>query len=438
MRGRSIRPMRLHGLVAGAMLAGLAIAQDPRGDLRASILRVAEQYATFEWRAAAANVLHGDDADGVRVDTPDQGFDPAGFRADGTVNRGMPYAWGGFASIEQFQAGIAAGRFAGLVPTSERAGASRFAVGVDCSGYVSRCFDLPVKQTTRSLATLCRPLEGFGELEPGDLLNRHDSHVVLFAAWVDAAKTRMRVFEAARLRVQESVYDTAALRRDGFRPLRYLLLDPRWREMDRAALGAPAWQRGAATGPSDFTAAGAAARGADAQPLRAAEIGTWTAHTVAEDGREFATRTWLAAAAAGRDLDLQCLETIDGKSVPTARRVPRGQDAAPALVDLLAFHEPIEIERTVSHAAESGTCTHAGRTFAARRHRWQLEGSTVVRHQRYPIWLDATVVIADGVPLHGVVTAQFDLAVDWHLTGDRRGASRHRVELALDAFGSCP
>src|SRR5262245_38126660 len=149
-----------------------AVAQSRAEELRQQVLRTAWRYATFEWRATSANVLHGDDADGVRVDTPDRSFDPAGFRADGAANRGMPYSWGGFTSIEEFQDGLQRGMFAGLVPASERAHASRFALGLDCSGFVARCLDLPVKQTTRSLDKLCYRLDDYDRLLPGDLLNK--------------------------------------------------------------------------------------------------------------------------------------------------------------------------------------------------------------------------------------------------------------------------
>lgn len=416
-----------------AACANPCVAQQPRELLREQVLRTAERYATFEWTASEANVRHGPDADGVRVDTPDRGFDAAGWLADGTRNRGMPYAWGGFSSIEQFRDGLQQGRFAGLVPTSERARASRFAVGVDCSGYVARCLDLPVKQSTRSLGALCYELDGYDALLPADLLNKHDSHVALFVGWVDAERTKMRVLEAAKLGVEQSTYDAAASRRDGFVAMRFRLLDARWRAMDAGALGEPRWQGSPAAEPMRFVPANAPAlRDADAHPLQAAAAGQWVRYTVS-DG---AARTLLAATASGTDVELQCIETIDGKPLPTGRRAARAQGLAHALVDLLACHEPVAIRDVLAHDVESGECVHGGRTFAARRHTLRLAGETVVRHQAHATWLDVTAVIAGDVPLYGIVGAEFELRIDWALQGRRDGTRPVRITLALDALGT--
>jgi hypothetical protein len=435
--------MRTHALLGAAVaaVAGLLCGQDQREILRAHVLRTAQRYATFEWRAGDANVLHGDDPDGVRVDTPDSTFDAAGWLADGSVNRGMPYAWGGFSSVEEFTAGIAQGGPAGNVPTSERARASRFALGVDCSGYVSRCFDLPVKQSTRSLALLCHPLADYAELLPGDLLNQHDSHVALFVGWTDATKQHLRVLEAARLGVRESIYEARAAWHDGFRPLRYRLLDARWRAMDAGALGRPSWRRPPAAGAAHFAAASEpAAPEADAHPLARAAVDTWVTYSAALGTPAAATtsRTLFAAGETDGRIDLQCSETIDGKLLPTGVRVARDQPASAALADLLAFHEPLVIQRVVGHEAHAGTCTHGNRRFRARRHTWQFAGTTTVRHVDYPLWLDATVVFADDVPLYGVVTAEFELAVDWRRSGRRDAAMVHRLTLTLAAFGTAP
>ena len=54
-------------------------------------------------------------------------------------NAHLPYQWGGFCTIAQFDAGLASGMYAGDINT---AGVSGYAVSVDCSGYVSRCWQL--------------------------------------------------------------------------------------------------------------------------------------------------------------------------------------------------------------------------------------------------------------------------------------------------------
>ena len=51
------------------------------------------------WRATEANVLHGEDTAGVRVDTPDSGYRRGGFHSDGRGNVGVPYKWGQVAIV---------------------------------------------------------------------------------------------------------------------------------------------------------------------------------------------------------------------------------------------------------------------------------------------------------------------------------------------------
>ena len=63
----------------------------------------------------------------------------------------MPYQWGGFSSTEEFLQGLKAGKAAGDVYTAEKrrlleAAVSKQAVGIDCSGLISRCWRLNVKK----------------------------------------------------------------------------------------------------------------------------------------------------------------------------------------------------------------------------------------------------------------------------------------------------
>jgi hypothetical protein len=80
--------------VAGSLVAWLPAqdaAPDAQQQQRARILGIAREYAEFAWQGDAGNALHGPDANGIPVDTPDVSFDPQGWKPD-AVNRGMPYA----------------------------------------------------------------------------------------------------------------------------------------------------------------------------------------------------------------------------------------------------------------------------------------------------------------------------------------------------------
>lgn len=171
---------------------------------REECIQIAHNYYAHEWTPSARNIFHGVDPDGIRVDTPDSSFRPAGsipgWWVPGLVNRGVPYQWGGFSSLEEFDRGIAEGKYGGDVYTREKRArlddaVSKHAVGIDCSGFVSRCWKLPRSFSTRELPMLCEELSSFDQLLPGDILNTHNAHVVLFVQWLDSTRTSFLTYE---------------------------------------------------------------------------------------------------------------------------------------------------------------------------------------------------------------------------------------------------
>jgi hypothetical protein len=140
----------------------------------------------------------------------------------------MPYKWGGFDSLKSFESGIKQGRAAGDLYNSEKrrkadAAVSSQAVGIDCSGFISRCWKLPSKQGTQTLKKLCRKLDRADQLKPGDILNAAGGHVILFAHWVDASQTKAIFYEAEPFsKVRANEYPVQSLIDSGFEPLRYL------------------------------------------------------------------------------------------------------------------------------------------------------------------------------------------------------------------------
>lgn len=205
-------------------------------------LAIAHTYAEHAWTPFARNILHGPDAAGVNVDTPDVGYRPSsgrdGWWVPGEVNNGIPYKWGGFDDPASFDRGIAAGLAAGDVSSPEKrmadnAAVSSQATGVDCSGFVSRCLKLPTVHDSSQLPAVCDPLPDIASTRPGDLLNIPRRHVMLVAGW-SADRKMIYYYETggipewkAALK-QSPVEAIAAL---GYQPLRY-------RGMSREA-GAP-------------------------------------------------------------------------------------------------------------------------------------------------------------------------------------------------------
>lgn len=212
----------------------MAACSSPGGGVtRGECLTIAETYRTHRWMPSVRNVCHGPDADGIRVDTPDIGHHPpgsfAGWWRPGQVNEGVPYQWGGFATPEEFDRDLAAGLAAGDIYTAEKrrlldAAVSRHATGIDCSGFISRCWRLSRSFSTRELQAICQPIASWDDLQPGDIFNTWNAHVILFGGWLDAAHTRIIAYEAGSpphwLVVRHSI-PVAELQAKGFTPLRY-------------------------------------------------------------------------------------------------------------------------------------------------------------------------------------------------------------------------
>ncbi len=223
--------MFLRSLVVVACLLAplLAQAQVRRGQAMA----IAETYLKVAWKPSPKNAFHGRDAQGIRVDTPDLGFHRPDIRRGwwrpGEVNHGMPYMWGGFDTPAEFARGVRRGAYAGDVCTAEKrrlgdAAVSRHAVGIDCSGLVSRCWKLERAYSTRELPRLCQPLRSYRELKAGDILNAPDKHVLIFREFSDESRTRIRAYEAGSpptWKVLLNEVPVSFLEKQGYAPLRY-------------------------------------------------------------------------------------------------------------------------------------------------------------------------------------------------------------------------
>ena len=200
---------------------------------RAQSIAIADACAKHRWKAEGKNVFHGKDADGVTVDTPDAGYQPeggvAGWWNPGGWNIGLPYKWGGFDTPQEFDSHVNDGKYAGDVFTARKrelnnSAVSRHTTGVDCSGFISRCWRLSAPVSTYEIQQCCDPLRSFDELRPGDVVNKENEHISLFVGWDDPAHSVMRVYDVGCPPhwkvVKHGVY-TAWLREHGYRPWRY-------------------------------------------------------------------------------------------------------------------------------------------------------------------------------------------------------------------------
>lgn len=200
---------------------------------RHECLGTAEAYRIHRWTGSGTNLMHGPDSKGIQVDTPDSTYQKPGaipgWWRTGEENEGVPYQWGGFSTLAQFDAGLRAGKAAGDVYTNEKRrllddAVSKEAVGIDCSGFISRCWKLPRSYSTRELAGLCVQLNSWNDLRPGDILNTFNAHCLLFAGWDDPQHKKIIAYETGsppNWKVVSHTIDTDWLRGLGYRPFRY-------------------------------------------------------------------------------------------------------------------------------------------------------------------------------------------------------------------------
>ncbi|MCD8064217.1 hypothetical protein [Akkermansia sp.] len=206
---------------------------------RREALETSRAYTSMAWRGSPRNVRHGTDEDGIRIDTPDAaaaGGHAGAWWRPGARSTGMPYKWGGFDTPRQFAARLkgdaangGAPAAAGDMGTLEKqaagdAAVSCFAAGVDCSGFVSRCWRLSRPFSTRELPALSIPLPSWEELKTGDILIAPGRHVLLFIRWVGAEKDKFLGSEAGPLPVwkcAEHVFSRPLLENSGYFPMRY-------------------------------------------------------------------------------------------------------------------------------------------------------------------------------------------------------------------------
>ena len=198
---------------------------------RQEAIATAYRYTQVKWMPDDRNVLHGPDSKGIIVHTPDLAIrkigDSRGWWEPGKPAMSLPYQWGGFDTPESFLRKIAAGKKAGDVGDASKrklgdAGTSTESCGIDCSGFVSRCWNLNRPYSTAEMHQICDPLKSWDELLPGDIL-LNSKHVVLFAKWSVAGK-EINGYQAGpfpKWKVSACGLTKEKLLTDGYAPWRY-------------------------------------------------------------------------------------------------------------------------------------------------------------------------------------------------------------------------
>ena len=207
---------------------------EPSGSVkRQDAIAIADTYVRHRWRPTVANVFHGRDEKGIRVDTPDAlhnaGNGAGGWWHPDKVNTGLPYKWGGFDTPEQFDAALKRGFGAGDVYSEEKRAldddaVSNLCAGIDCSGFISRCWRLSAPFSTHEIAKICDPLPDFDDLRPGDAVNKEGEHIFLFAGVAENRPGHFIVYDVGcppHWRAARHITPIEWLRKNDYRPWRY-------------------------------------------------------------------------------------------------------------------------------------------------------------------------------------------------------------------------
>ncbi len=393
-----------------ALVSGsISSTQEEIAARRAEFMATAERYRTFEWRASARNRLHGKDADGVSVDTPDDSFREDGWALE-KVNHGMPYRWGGFDTPESFLAGIKEGRPAGQIPANNGRGAppaSRRAVGIDCSGFVSRCWNLPMKRSTRTFAPLVYELSSFDDLLPGDLINNHDGHAVLFEKFPGDDHSRVIVIESTFPKVKRTTYELDLLRSANMRPMRYKPLDPRWIRVQRAD---ETFAVSAIQEPGVFTRDKGIEAPADPMELRLPaspwQAGSWARYTTNESTSKGEVQPTLMLTLARSNESGRVIQTmldIGGRTMETDTALPTNASLVKALFASARPGARMEDLELIEFEYDSGSYRTGEREFKARRLLVEYDAVFRTRGREFPYRCTLEAILSPEVPGLGVL-----------------------------------
>ncbi len=177
--------LHYNNFVTTAEAPGVSASQPAAVASRTAALRIGETYAMHQYTCGASNLspsnVTGPDGDVVRT--------PPWLLAG--TNARVPYMWGGFSTLAQFDAGLKSGKYAGDINT---AGVSSYSVGVDCSGFVSRCWQMTSQYSTSMMPSITTEYASWDSLKPGDAIHKI-GHVRLFIE--RSANGGFRVVESA-------------------------------------------------------------------------------------------------------------------------------------------------------------------------------------------------------------------------------------------------
>ncbi|MGP8215750.1 MAG: T9SS type A sorting domain-containing protein [Bacteroidia bacterium] len=172
---------------------------------RTQILNNARPYIPYIFTASSANIWSNVNCSAVgNILTPS-------WVAVGS-NQHMPYCWGGFSTLSSFTSGLTASKSAGDDDcTTGGDCCESCALGVDCSGFVSRAWGLTTKYSTTTLTTISTAYSSPTQVLPGDIFDYSGSHTRLVDTNYNNGNYKVMESSANGWDVSYNTYTTAQL-----------------------------------------------------------------------------------------------------------------------------------------------------------------------------------------------------------------------------------
>ncbi|MEA3501075.1 MAG: hypothetical protein U9R41_08690, partial [Candidatus Marinimicrobia bacterium] len=190
---------------------------------RADALATADSYIVCEWTGSSSNRTDGQETiNGIEVMTPsnnnDKGYGSAGWWIIGS-NTKVPYKWGGFTSLVTYESGVTSGKKAGdMITGSEVSWGDNYVIGVDCSGYVSRCWGQTSKYGTSTIHNISSELGSWNDMKPADAANKA-GHIRLNVERNSDGRFLMAEAAGSGWACRYAIFSTSAL--SSYSPIRY-------------------------------------------------------------------------------------------------------------------------------------------------------------------------------------------------------------------------
>jgi len=211
---KNITTKKVLGLAVAVLFTCQSFAQITRTQIHNNAL----PFTTYTFTTTSANLWSNVNCSAVgNINSPS-------WVAVGANKVGMPYCWGGFSSLSSFTTGLTSGLSAGDNDcTTSGDCCQSCALGVDCSGFVSRSWALTTKYSTTTLPSICTTYSSAMQVKQGDIFDLPGSHTRLVDTNYEDGTFLLIESSAVDWKVSYRSYTTSQL--TSYTPMYYVKVD---------------------------------------------------------------------------------------------------------------------------------------------------------------------------------------------------------------------